>query len=268
MCKKSYAVYKEQSFSLQTVIFATYFVLISFMLSVVIVAQATTSITGPLIIDPGHSPDSPGATSCTGKPEYLYNAYLAETVVSSLRKHHMQVTLTRQRMEAMSLKDRALAAKGKCLILSLHHDSVQPQFVTWDKKGRPFSSKAKGFSIFISRKNKYYLQALSDAHNLGTALLRRGLMPTLHHAEKIVGENRQLVDSKRGIYFYDNLFILRKSDAPAILLEAAVIVNPRDELLASSKMYRMKIAEAIEEMMVSRCGSKNVKVRITGGNYC
>lgn len=251
MHKKYYTDYKEQCFSLLVVNFATYFVMIIFMLSIVVIAEATTPIAYSLIIDTGHSPRSPGATSCTGKSEYIYNEDLAETVASSIRKHDLQVTLTRQRTESLALKDRALAAQGKCLMLSIHHDSVQPQFVTWNKKGRPFSSKARGFSIFISRKNEYYSQSLSAARNLGIALLKRGLKPTLHHAEKIAGENRQLLDSKRGIYLHDNLVILRKSDAPAVLLEAAVIVNPKDERLASSKTYRIKIAEAIEEMLVS-----------------
>jgi len=221
------------------------------IVSTAIVSHAFQPHSGTLMIDPGHSHNSPGAISCTGKPEYLYNSSLAEQVVVTFNKQHIPVTLTRQKMEIPSLQERALAAKGKNLFLSLHHDSVQPQFMIWDKKGRPCSAKAQGYSIFISRKNAFYPQSLAYASKLGTALLRRGLTPTLHHSEKIAGENRQLIDSKRGIYLFDNLYVLRKSDAPAVLLEAAVIVNPRDEAKAASKAYRKRIADAILEMMVS-----------------
>jgi hypothetical protein len=45
------------------------------------------------------------------------------------------------------LLERAGLTDGGALLLSLHHDSVQSQFLTM-KKGRPCSDKAEGFSIF------------------------------------------------------------------------------------------------------------------------
>jgi N-acetylmuramoyl-L-alanine amidase len=165
-----------------------------------------------VIIDPGHSPKAPGATSCTGKPEYLYNAALAEAVAAHLSAHHIPVAVTRQAQEELSLSDRARSASEKCLFLSIHHDSVQPQFITWENS-RPISTKAEGYSIFISRKNRYYAQSLNYARKLGAALRSKGLRPSLHHAEKIAGENRQLLDPELGIYRYDDLVVLRKAEA-------------------------------------------------------
>lgn len=251
MWKEPQASFRARGFSVNTVKLASYVMLIIFMLTMSTMVEASESNSSVVLIDPGHSPRSPGATSCTGIAEYLYNNNLADTVVATLKQHHVSVITTRQNKENISLSDRALAAKGKKLLLSLHHDSVQPQFVNWSNKGKPSSAKAQGYSIFISRKNAFYPQSRTYARKLGTALLRRGLIPTLHHAEKIAGENRQLIDSKRGIYIFDNLYVLSKSDAPAVLLEAAVIVNPKDEVQASSKAYRKRIADAILEMMVS-----------------
>jgi len=249
MWKEPQAGFRARSFPLNTVKLASYVMLIIFMLSMSTMVKASESHSGVLLIDPGHSPRSPGATSCTGIPEYLYNNNLADTVVATLKQQHVPVITTRQSKENISLQDRALAAKGKKLLLSLHHDSVQPQFVNWSNKGRPSSAKAQGYSIFISRKNKYYSKSLLFARKLGAALHQRGLVPTLHHAEKIPGENRQLIDPKLGIYLYDNLHVLMNSDAPAVLLEAAVIVNPRDEALAASIKYQRKIAESVAEMV-------------------
>jgi len=203
------------------------------------------------VLDPGHSPLSPGATSCTGKSEYRYNDSLTETIKLAFEKRQFAVGITRQANEDIPLIGRAQSAKGKKFILSIHHDSVQPQYIVWKRKGVPTSLKAQGFSIFVSKKNSHYKQSLNYAQNLGKALVKRGLKPTLHHAEKIAGENRQLIDPEHGIYLFDDLVVLKNSDAPAVLLEAAVIVHPKDENRASSAAYKSLISEAVIEMALS-----------------
>jgi N-acetylmuramoyl-L-alanine amidase len=210
--------------------------------------QATGSYSGGFIIDPGHSPKSKGATSCTGKSEHLYNEILSQYIIAYLSKQHIPVTLTRKPHEELSLKDRALSASGKKIFLSIHHDSVQPQFITW-KNTLPTSSKAEGYSIFVSSKNQHYEKLLKYARVLGAALRGKGLNPSKHHGENIAGENRQLLDSENGIYLFDDLVVLKNSDAPAILFEAAVIVNPQDEARAVSESYKRGIAESVAEMM-------------------
>jgi len=215
---------------------------------VIITLQATGAYSGGFIIDPGHSPKSKGAISCNGKPENLYNETLSQYVATYLSNQHIPVTLTRKTHENLSLNDRALLASGKTLFLSIHHDSVQPQFITW-KNHLPVSNKAKGYSIFVSSKSKHYKESLKYAHVLGVALRNKGFKPSKHHAEKIAGENRQLLDSENGIYLFDDLVVLKNSDAPAILFEAAVIVNPQGEARAVSESYKRGVAESVAEMM-------------------
>ena len=219
-----------------------------FVTFLLISLQATGAYSGGFVIDPGHSLKSPGAISCTGKSEYLYNDSLAQYVLSYLLKQHTSVSLTRKANEELSLINRASAAAGKRLFLSIHHDSVQPLFITW-KNHRPTSTKAEGYSIFVSSKNRYYGQSLKYAHRLGAALRSRGLSPSKHHGEKISGENRQLLDSENGIYLFDDLVVLKNADAPSVLFEAAVIVNPQDEARAASEQYKLQIAEAVLEMI-------------------
>jgi len=210
--------------------------------------QATGAYSGGFIIDPGHSPKLKGATSCTGKSEHLYNEILSQYIITYLSNQHMPVTLTRKPHEELSLKDRALSASGKNLFLSIHHDSVQPQFITW-KNTLPTSSKADGYSIFVSSKNQHYEKSLKYARVLGATLRSKGFKPSKHHGENIVGENRKLLDSENGIYLFDDLVVLKYADAPAILFEAAVIVNPQDEARAISESYKRGIAESVAEMM-------------------
>jgi len=141
--------------------------------------QTAGASPGGLVIDAGHSPKSQGAMSCTGKPEYFYNSDLAETILDYLSKHNLSATLTHKINQEISLINRTKAASGKILLLSIHHDSVQPQFITW-KNGRPFSTKAEGYSIFLSTKNSHYLQSLEYARRLGTSLRSKGLKPSKH----------------------------------------------------------------------------------------
>ena len=217
-------------------------------LCLLMMTQTAGAASGGIVIDPGHSPHSPGATSCTGKLEYLYNAALANFIAVYLSSRHIPVSITRNNNEELPLADRAKLTKGERLFLSIHHDSVQPQFIAW-KKHHPCSDKAEGYSIFISSKNRHYVQSLHYAQRLGVALRGRGLKPSQHHGEKNAGENKKLLDVKNGIYLFDDLVVLKKTDAPAILFEAAVIVSPQDEAKAESKVYKAQIASAIADML-------------------
>lgn len=203
-----------------------------------------------ITIDPGHSPKHQGATSCSGKPENFFNETLSTVIAEQLKKDGITVKLSRISGTDASLGVRAFSSKGTDLLLSIHHDSVQPQFIVKNNlyKGN-CSDKASGFSIFVSAKNLYYDTSLLFALNLGKALVRQGLRPTMHHAEQITGENRTLIDTTLGIYKFDELYVLKKAVTPAILLEAAVIINPEDEKRASSDDFRNKIATAVIEMI-------------------
>jgi N-acetylmuramoyl-L-alanine amidase len=205
-----------------------------------------------VLIDPGHSPKSPGTIGCNGKHEYLYNDALAKAVAAFLKRKNIPTDLTRLNNENISLIERAQKSNENCLLLSLHHDSVQPQFLYSKSNIRGYcSKKAKGFSIFVSRKNPHYNESVRYAEALGTALLKRGLIPTLHHAEPITGENREILMPDKGIYIYDELTILKNAKSPALLLEAAVIVHPQEALISDTDEYRRIISEAVYEMLAN-----------------
>jgi N-acetylmuramoyl-L-alanine amidase len=204
-----------------------------------------------LILNSGHNSQNFGATSCSGRKEYEYNRELSSAVEKYLESKGKSVTLTTgSNLSNQSLKYIDGLKTEHKLFLSIHHDSVQPQFVIKDKKtGGYCSDKASGFSLFVSTKNPKYGQSLFYAQRLGEALLRLGFKPTLHHAEQIPGESRVLIDSKLGIYVFDDLFVLKNNNIPAVLFEAAVIVNPVDEQRALSKDFKNQISEAIYEML-------------------
>lgn len=72
-----------------------------------------------------------------------------------------------------------------------------------------------------------------------------GLRPSTHHGENIKGENREAIDKELGIYYFDDLIVVKNSECPALLLEAGVIVNPEDEKLVKTNAYKNIISQAI-----------------------
>lgn len=202
-----------------------------------------------VIFDPGHSPAKGGATSSAGYPEYEYNDYLTRYARDYMRANKLETDITRGPSEDLTLMQRAKMSEGKKLFFSVHHDSVQAQFL--EKTNPPLSRKARGYSIFVSKKNPYFDESLRYAKILGRALREAGLSPSEHHGEKIKGENREILDKDLGVYAFDDLVVLKHAKSPALLFEAAVIVNPDDEALARDKNFKDKVAKAMTEVVKS-----------------
>lgn len=209
-----------------------------------------------ILLDPGHTKIRYGTKSCSGGVEYQYNNEMSNFIEEYLKQHNVHVVMTKHANQEISLKDRTRNSLGKELFISIHHDSAQEQFINYET-GYPCSNYASGYSIFVSRKNKYFEKSLAYAKILGSKLRQLGLMPTLHHAEKIKGENRELIDRELGIYLFDDLVVLRTAQCPAILFESGVIINPYDDLLVKSHEYRTKIAQSMLEMVNFAISNKN-----------
>jgi len=210
-------------------------------------------------LDIGHSRLKPGALSARGVAEYEFN----QKVVRLLLREMVDEGYTKSFMiadnnENVELVKRADIANGReaDLLLSIHHDSVQPRYLRqWTFNGKKYfySDKYKGFSIFCSDKNGMPEKSLAFARILGAQMLKEGFSPSLNHAEKIEGENRKLVDEKRGIYEYDDLTILKNAKMAAVLLECGIIVNRDEEEQLSDPATRRKMISAILRSLDDYC---------------
>lgn len=211
------------------------------------VAHAAT-----IALDVGHSQSKPGATSARGVPEFAFNRSLALVLRDELQAHGFTILMIGEKGDARDLHSRPAAAKGVDLLLSVHHDSVQPRYLKdwWysGKRGR-MSDQFSGFSLFVSRSNPYLTISLRCASSIGAALRDAGLKPSTHHAEKIPGENRPFADEINGVYYFDDLVVLKTATLPTVLLEAGIIVNPADELMLSEPATRQKVAAAVADAM-------------------
>lgn len=199
-----------------------------------------------LVLDIGHTPKKNGATSSTCEKEYKYNQELALYIIEQLKnENNLNVSLSsKYNNQELTFQERYDSSIDKDLFISIHHDSVQKQFIKYIKNC-PTTDYAEGFSIFISKKNIEYEKSLEYAKSFAKELVAQGLSPSLHHAEKIEGENRELIDDKLGIYLFDDLKVLKNANSAAFLFEAGVIVNPVDENKVKTKVFKDKIMKAM-----------------------
>jgi N-acetylmuramoyl-L-alanine amidase len=212
-----------------------------------------------LALDVGHTPELPGTLTARGRTEYEFNLNLATFIQAQLAaRGYNNVHLIKMSGGLETLEKRVEIANEfrAHLFLSIHHDSAQPKyFETWvvDGKTQEYSDRFSGFSLFVSEKNPNWRRALNFAELLSDKLLKRDMHFTLHHAEAIKGENRQLLDRKRGIYRFDQLKVLKGFHGPAVLLEAAVVINRDEELVAASEQRHQIIADAVGDALDSYC---------------
>jgi N-acetylmuramoyl-L-alanine amidase len=210
-------------------------------------------------IDVGHSIQHPGAISARGKPEFEFNLGLARILQETFTANHVRSVLIGDdgRMVDLPKRTSAAEAAGATFFLSIHHDSAQVRYLeTWRRKGleRRFSDRFSGYSLFVSRKNAHPDVSLKCARTIGSALIQKGQSPSPHHAENIPGESREWADQSAGVYYFDDLIVLKTTKTPAVLIEAGVIINRIEEQLIQNPSERRALATAIVRGL-SDCGA-------------
>lgn len=232
-------------------------------------AGACDKDTFGIAVDPGHTARNPGVISARGTPEWRFNQNLAGLLARELKTNGFgSVFLTNEDGADMSLterSDRANRLNAK-LFVSIHHDSVQPRYLShWTHQGRrlSYSDVFSGYSLFFSDKNGDPKGSLAFARLVGGEFRKSCLTPTLHHSEPIPGEGRNLVDKQRGIYQFNELVVLKSTTMPAVLIEAGLIVNRTEEVLLQNPVYQKVLAASIARAVARFCegvsGSDNVR---------
>ncbi len=132
------------------------------------------------------------------------------------------------------------------LLLSIHHDCTRERYIRrWEFAGveRNYSDKFSGHSLFVSIKNALYRQSVAFAKLLGRELAAAGLQYTPQHAEDIPTARLPLIDAELGVYRYDNLVVLKDVRVPAVLFEAGLIINRKEELILATPERRTLAGE-------------------------
>ena len=217
-------------------------------------ADAPDRVAGSWVvaIDVGHGRSDPGTTSARGVPEYRFNDRLAREVQSALGAVDVKTLLVNGNgalvgSRGLDERTRVANAAHADLLVSIHHDSVQERYLeAWSFKGRSrrYCDRFAGYSIFYSAGNPQAERSRRFAELLADELRVRGLRPSLHHAENIDGERRDLIDPARGIYRTD-FRVIKHSAMPAVLLEAGIIVNRDEEARLAGVRYRKRIVDSV-----------------------
>jgi N-acetylmuramoyl-L-alanine amidase len=217
-----------------------------------------------VVVDVGHTVDVPGAISAHGIPEYAFNLQLARDIHQALvaAGFDKTVLLITPTAPWRGLFERAARANGirADLFLSIHHDSVPDNLMrTWEYEGQQydFNDDYPGYALFISNDNADRAGSLMFGSLLGKELQARGLQYTPHYTLALMGNRRRLlVDSKAGVYRYDQLIVLRQTRMPAVLLEAGSIVNRQEELQLGSPERRSLTSAAVVAAVEQFCAAR------------
>jgi len=213
-----------------------------------------------IAVDVGHSPEAPGAMSARGVAEYKFNFELANQIAKGLTQagfEHTVLIVTKGVGKPQLVERSARAnALGVNALISVHHDDVQPRYYRdwrYSGKSRHFSDTFSGFSLFVSMENSQAAKSLFLAKAISDELRARGLRFTTHHAEKIPGEAKELIDPERGVYRYDKLLVLRMTKGPSVLLEAGIIVNRNEEIILGTAERQQLISAAVVDGVIKLC---------------
>lgn len=202
-----------------------------------------------IVLDPGHTLQKPGAIGILGKQEVYYNNHFTAELANQLRSVGYTVVLTRTNDQKITLSERVDISNQihPALFLSIHHDSAQMRYLEKNEKtyGYKTIKPINGYSLFVSRLNTAYDTSVVFATKLGESLVNINRLPTLHHAEMIEGESKELINSRFGIYHYDNLVVLKNNRYPAVLLEIGLIVDEKDEKYVSDPKNIKKMCQAL-----------------------
>ena len=217
---------------------------------------------GPAVtLDIGHSPGRHGATSARGKPEYGFNRRFARELAGVLEAQGIgPVRILNTAGADLSLKERAAEIRtlGNGVLLSIHHDSVQPQYLSsWSDRGteRSYSYLFRGYSLFVSNRGGAYDRSIDLARAIGRSLQADGFRASLHHAEAIPGENRPIVDAENGVFRHDGLAVLKNAAVPAVLVEVGIILNRAEEADLEDAGYRARFQAAIAAAVTTFCAA-------------
>jgi N-acetylmuramoyl-L-alanine amidase len=229
-----------------------------------------------IVIDPGHDPKFVGAIGRCGVAEYKYNDYFVDRLIKlNLNKINLVKTrgnnsfptfLTEAQIANSagsltlldSLKSRTDLANSlnASFFISVHHDSVSSKFITMqsdsclEKSGKKINDSLKnkfkiGFNIFINKNSPFFNESLDFSKVLSDRLIKIGRTPSNYHFYPWDDcLSCSPIDESRGIWYQD-LYVLRNVNMPAILIEIGNIIDVDDERIITTDIVIDAISQSI-----------------------
>jgi N-acetylmuramoyl-L-alanine amidase len=170
-----------------------------------------------IVIDAGHGGKDPGAIGLNGTEEKTVNSQTASEVAKVLSAKGATVIQTRSKDTFLSLDRRAEISNtyNTDAFISIHYNAFPVQSV-------------QGIGTYYSSLNKDHALAEDIQNKLS------GSLPLYN----------------RGL-FQEEFRVLRKNNAPAILLELGFLTNPGDYATIQTTGYHHQVAEAIADGLIN-----------------
>ena len=181
-------------------------------------AGAYHSVSGTVVIDPGHGGKDPGATSYHGYYEKTVNLSIARKVASYLENRGARVIMTRNSDTFIELNERAEIANraGADLFVSIHADSHQ-------------NSSQNGYTIYVARSASW------SSKKIGIAV------------DQAMGQTGLASKGMRNADFR----VLVRTACPAVLIECGYLTNPSEASLLYDSQFQDRIARAIADGIIA-----------------
>ena len=208
-----------------------------------------------IVVDAGHGGKDVGAIGCGGLQEEDVVLDVARRVQKNFRNGGIEVVMTRDKNEFITLPDRTVVASrpGTDLFISIHANAHRdrhargvevyyPQAATCEDKDE--EQKRKNIADLEQRLNMHHDSAplngiVADMLDTYKMSLSSGLAEAVY-----LGVVHDLGAESRGSK-PQRYFVLRNTPVPAILIEVGFVTNPREAALLNKGEYRQKIADAI-----------------------
>jgi len=224
-----------------------------------VAAPAAAQAAGPakrrIVIDPGHGGKDAGATGRRGTLEKDINLAAAKELGKLLEEEKVfEVLLTRNYDTFVPLADRSRMADEAHadLFISLHcnaHKNAKENgfevYFLSEQASDPEAERLAEFensSLELEGKSPsdaqagLILRAMSKTENINAAAELAALLTRALH--------RRVDLSPRGVK-QASFYVLRGTDAPAVLVEMAFLTNRRDEAKLETRRYRRRIVDGL-----------------------
>lgn len=170
-----------------------------------------------VVIDAGHGGSEKGAIGCIGDEEKNINLKIATRVAEILKKHNLNVIMTRDVDADVSLEDRVQISKENDadIFVSIHLNSIGDMPMEIHKK--------RGTSVFYFNNSSEQL------------------------AKSILKEVTKKAGTRDDGVHAASFAVIRPTEYNAVLVEAAYMTNPYDSVLYTDDKWIDKVSKGIAE---------------------
>jgi N-acetylmuramoyl-L-alanine amidase len=219
-----------------------------------------------VVIDPGHGGKDPGATGVSGSTqEKALTLAMAEELADLLEERgRVRVALTRDGDRYLTLEQRAGIARRlqAGLFLSLHMDSAPNPLakgatvyslsdVASSEEAARFARAENAVDGALSSEEDDSVRAL-----LADVALREQMEDSAGLAERLLRRAAGRVELRPRPHQFAAFHVLRRTETPAVLIEAGYISNVDDEAMLQTKEGRaplvLALAQAVEADVATR----------------